>query len=87
METAVRWIGAVSACATERVVAARKTTRTRSRKAYIVPKLMGKLLGIHNGKQFKRLRITEDTVGHKLGGFSPTRNACVRGRLTSGAGL
>ncbi|ATW06145.1 30S ribosomal protein S19 [Candidatus Hodgkinia cicadicola] len=55
----------------------RETTRTRSRKTYIVPELIGKTLEIHNGKQFVRLRITEDMVGHKLGEFSPTRRACV----------
>ncbi|AUG91511.1 30S ribosomal protein S19 [Candidatus Hodgkinia cicadicola] len=55
----------------------REATRTRSRKTYIVPKLIGKLLEIHNGKQFIRLRITEDMVGHKLGEFSPTRRLCV----------
>ncbi|AIC63818.1 30S ribosomal protein S19 [Candidatus Hodgkinia cicadicola] len=55
----------------------REATQTRSRKAYIVPELIGKLLEVHNGKQFVRLRITEDMVGHKLGEFSPTRKACV----------
>ncbi len=28
---------------------------------------------IHNGRQFVRLYVTEDMVGHKLGEFAPTR--------------
>ena len=28
---------------------------------------------IHNGRQFMKLYVTEDMVGHKLGEFSPTR--------------
>jgi len=28
---------------------------------------------VHNGKIFKKVYVTEDMVGHKLGEFSPTR--------------
>jgi small subunit ribosomal protein S19 len=28
---------------------------------------------IHNGKNFMKLFVTEDMVGHKLGEFAPTR--------------
>jgi small subunit ribosomal protein S19 len=28
---------------------------------------------IHNGRQFIKLFVTEDMVGHKLGEFAPTR--------------
>ncbi|AHL30860.1 MAG: 30S ribosomal protein S19 [Candidatus Hodgkinia cicadicola] len=68
---------ALLALAQQNELLRRETARTRSRKTYIVPKLIGKLLEIHNGKQFIRLRITEDMVSHKLGEFSPTRKACV----------
>ncbi|AUG33860.1 30S ribosomal protein S19 [Candidatus Hodgkinia cicadicola] len=68
---------ALSARVQQDELSGRETTRTRSRKTYIVPELIGKTLEIHNGKQFVRLRITEDMVGHKLGEFSPTRKPCV----------
>ncbi|AUG34230.1 30S ribosomal protein S19 [Candidatus Hodgkinia cicadicola] len=55
----------------------RETIRTRSRKTCIVPELMGRALEAHNGKQFVRLRITEDMVGRTLGEFSPARKPCV----------
>ena len=28
---------------------------------------------VHNGKQFLKVYVTEDMVGHKLGEFAPTR--------------
>ena len=32
-----------------------------------------KTIGVHNGRQFIPVYITENMVGHKLGEFSPTR--------------
>ena len=34
---------------------------------------VGKTIGVHNGRQFIPVYITENMVGHKLGEFSPTR--------------
>jgi small subunit ribosomal protein S19 len=28
---------------------------------------------VHNGRQFTKVYVTEDMVGHRLGEFSPTR--------------
>jgi small subunit ribosomal protein S19 len=28
---------------------------------------------VHNGRQFMKVFVTEDMIGHKLGEFSPTR--------------
>jgi small subunit ribosomal protein S19 len=39
----------------------------------ITPDFVGKTFGVHNGKQFVPVFITENMVGHKLGEFSPTR--------------
>ena len=53
------------------------TTATRSRRgraiAPIVPEFVSQTFLIHNGRQFVRLYVTEDMVGHKLGEFAPTR--------------
>ncbi|XXN19706.1 MAG: 30S ribosomal protein S19 [Candidatus Hodgkinia cicadicola] len=53
---------------------------TYSRRTYIVPRFIGRVFEIHNGKRFIRLRVTEDMVGHKLGEFAPTRKPCSHRR-------
>jgi len=47
--------------------------KTWSRDCTIVPDFIGQTFLIHNGRQFIKLFVTEDMVGHKLGEFSPTR--------------
>lgn len=46
--------------------------KTWSRSSTIVPEMVGFVFGVHNGKQFTEVRVTEEMVGHKLGEFSPT---------------
>src|SRR5205814_565589 len=47
--------------------------QTWSRDCTIVPEFVGFTFAIHNGRQFIKLYVTEDMVGHKLGEFAPTR--------------
>lgn len=47
--------------------------KTWSRRSTIVPPFVGLTFGVHNGKQFIPVLITEEMVGHKLGEFAPTR--------------
>ena len=47
--------------------------RTWSRRATIIPEMVGLTIAIHNGRQHIPVFITEAMVGHKLGEFSPTR--------------
>lgn len=47
--------------------------KTWSRSSTISPDFVGFTIGVHNGKQFIPVYITENMVGHKLGEFSPTR--------------
>lgn len=51
----------------------RKTIKTWSRKSTITPDFVGHTFGVHNGKIFVPVFVTENMVGHKLGEFSPTR--------------
>ena len=51
----------------------REPIKTWSRDCTIVPEFVGVTFLVHNGRQFIRLYVTEDTVGHKLGEFAPTR--------------
>jgi small subunit ribosomal protein S19 len=47
--------------------------RTWARDCMIVPEFVGHTFEVHNGRQFIKVFVTEDMVGHKLGEFSPTR--------------
>lgn len=46
--------------------------KTWSRACTIIPEMVGFTLGVHNGKEFVPVTVTEEMVGHKLGEFSPT---------------
>ena len=48
--------------------------KTWSRASMISPDFAGQTIGVHNGKTFIPVYVTENMVGHKLGEFSPTRN-------------
>ena len=47
--------------------------QTWSRDCTIIPEFIGYTFAIHNGRQFIKLYVTEDMIGHKLGEFAPTR--------------
>ena len=47
--------------------------KTWSRRSTIFPEFIGHTFGVHNGKEFIPVYVTEDMVGHKLGEFAPTR--------------
>ncbi len=46
--------------------------KTWSRACTITPEMVGFIFGVHNGKEFITVKVTEEMVGHKLGEFSPT---------------
>ncbi len=51
----------------------RDVIKTWSRRSTIVPGFVGVTFGVHNGRKFIPVLVTEEMVGHKLGEFSPTR--------------
>jgi len=51
----------------------RRVIRTWSRRSTIIPNMVGLTIGVHNGKSFIPVFITENMIGHKLGEFAPTR--------------
>lgn len=53
--------------------------KTWSRSSEISPEMVGFTFGVHNGKDFIEVRISEDMVGHHLGEFSPTRKFVKHG--------
>ena len=60
----------------EKVLALRKDEKkiikTWARHSTISPEMVGHTFGVHNGKDFVAVLVSEDMVGHKLGEFSPT---------------
>jgi small subunit ribosomal protein S19 len=52
---------------------AKDPIKTWYREAVIVPEFIGQTFLVHNGKNFNKVYVTEEMVGHKLGEFSPTR--------------
>jgi small subunit ribosomal protein S19 len=61
----------------------REPMKTWRRECTIIPDFVGHTFAVHNGKQFMRVFVTEEMVGHKLGEFSPTR--MFRGHTTKKA--
>lgn len=51
----------------------RTVIKTWSRACTISPEMIGFTFGVHNGRDFISVYVTEDMVGHRLGEFSPTR--------------
>jgi len=47
--------------------------KTWARDCTIVPDFIGFTFLVHNGRQFMKVFITEDMIGHKFGEFAPTR--------------
>lgn len=50
-----------------------KAIRTHDRTIVIVPRMLGKTIGVYNGKEFVKVVIVEEMLGHRLGEFSMTR--------------
>jgi small subunit ribosomal protein S19 len=51
----------------------KKPIRTWARASTIIPDYVGLTFMVHNGRQFTKVYVTEDMVGHRLGEFAPTR--------------
>src|SRR5689334_22611730 len=47
--------------------------KTWLRACHISPEMVGFKFGVHNGKDFVEVLVSEDMVGHRLGEFSLTR--------------
>jgi small subunit ribosomal protein S19 len=60
----------------EKVLALRKDEKkiikTWARHSTISPEMVGHTFGVHNGKDFVPVYVSEDMVGHKLGEFAAT---------------
>src|ERR1044071_1403278 len=50
----------------------KQVIRTWSRRSTVVPDMVGLTIGVHNGRKFIPVFVSENMVGHKLGEFSPS---------------
>lgn len=51
----------------------REVIKTWSRRSMVTPEFVGLTFGVHNGKKFVSVFVTENMVGHYLGEFALTR--------------
>ena len=51
----------------------KKPIKTWSRRSMIIPNMIGLTIAVHNGRQHVPVFVTDEMVGHKLGGFAPPR--------------
>jgi small subunit ribosomal protein S19 len=65
----------------EKVAKTTGVVNTYSRSCQITPEFVGRTFGVHNGRKFISVYVTEDMVGHHLGEFSTTRTFKGHGRI------
>ena len=61
----------------------RSVIKTWARACQISPDFVGHTFGVHNGRIFVNVFITEAMVGHRLGEFAPTRTFRGHGRIVA----
>ncbi len=49
------------------------TIKTHLRDMIILPEMIGRMIKIHNGKEFVQVMIEKEMIGHMLGEFTMTR--------------
>ena len=57
----------------ENVRAGQKELKTHCRDLIILPEMVGKLIKVHNGKEWTPVTIEPEMLGHRLGEFALTR--------------
>lgn len=59
--------------------------KTWARNSQIPPEFVNHTFGVHNGRIFISVFVSETMVGHRLGEFSPTRVFRGHGKITEKA--
>jgi small subunit ribosomal protein S19 len=59
--------------------------KTHCRDMIILPTMVGKTVGVHNGKGYEDVAITDEMIGHYLGEFSQSRKTVKHGAAGVGA--
>jgi small subunit ribosomal protein S19 len=58
------------------------TIKTWSRDCQVAPEFVSHKFGVHNGRKFIEILVSENMVGHHLGEFAPTRTFRGHGKVT-----
>ena len=58
----------------KKVEKSKKKVKTHCRDMLVLPLMVGKIISIHSGKEFKDVQILPEMIGHRLGEFMMTRN-------------
>lgn len=69
----------------EKKISKKKKIKTHLRDIVIVPKMVGLIVEVYNGKTFNPVNITNNMIGHRLGEFSLTRQKVSHGAPGIGA--
>jgi small subunit ribosomal protein S19 len=69
----------------EEISSGKDNIRTHLRDAIVLPSMIGKKIGIHNGKSFEYVEIKPEMIGHYLGEFALTRKRVSHGAAGVGA--
>ena len=59
----------------QNIVLNSKDLKTKSRNLTILPIYVNKTFQVHNGKDFIKITVMKEMVGHKLGEFAKTRKS------------
>jgi len=62
-----------------------KPIKTHKRELVIVPEMVGMKIGIHDGRNFVPVTITEEMLGHRFGEFAQTRGKVKHSKAGIGA--
>jgi small subunit ribosomal protein S19 len=69
----------------EEVNSGKEEIRTHLRDALVLPSMVGKKIGIHDGKGFEFIEIKPEMIGHYLGELALTRKKVTHGAAGVGA--
>jgi small subunit ribosomal protein S19 len=69
----------------EEINSGKENIKTHLRDTIVLPNMVGKKLGIHNGKGFEYVEIKPEMIGHYLGEFALTRKKVMHGAAGVGA--
>jgi small subunit ribosomal protein S19 len=69
----------------EEINSGKDEIRTHLRDAIVLPSMVGKKIGVHDGKGFEFIEIKPEMIGHYLGELVLTRRKVVHGAAGVGA--
>jgi small subunit ribosomal protein S19 len=62
-----------------------EVVRTHLRHIGILPRFVGKIIAVHNGKEYLNVTVQPEMIGHRLGEFALTTKACLHTGVGVGA--